>query len=364
MQHRYLSLDVFRGLTIAGMILVNTPGHGDYAYAPLRHARWHGFTPTDLVFPSFLFIVGVAMRFSFKAYGYQLSPALRLKILKRAVLIFGIGYLVHTFPYYTFDLSKLRILGVLQRIALSYAAAAFLVLTVPKRHLPGVSVALLLLYWLLLWAFGDYELTTNAVRRLDLWLMGPDHLYQGTGVAFDPEGLLSTLPSVVTVVLGYLTGVAIQETDNRDKVIVQLVLWGIALVVVSLVWNIVFPINKALWTSSFVLITVGIDLLILPVLIWLIDVKNHRNWTTFFVVFGANSILAYALSELLAITLWSIPVTEPNGYQTSAYSWSYWHLFQPVFGYYPGALIWAICFVLLCWGVCYVLYRKKIFLKV
>ncbi len=364
MNNRYLSLDVFRGLTIAGMILVNTPGNGDFTYAPLHHARWHGFTPTDLVFPSFLFIVGVAMRFSFKSFNYQLTPALRAKILKRAALIFGIGYLVHTFPYYDLDLANLRILGVLQRIALCYLAAAFLVLTVPRRYLPWLSAGVLLLYWLILWGFGDYELTTNAARRFDLWLMGPNHLYHGEGLAFDPEGWLSTLPAIVTVLLGYLTGISVQEAENRDKLIVHMVFWGVGLVLAALVWNIAFPINKKLWTSSYVLLSAGIDLLILPVLVWAIDVKNWRDWTPFFVVFGANSIVAYALSEVLAIALWRIPVTEANGFGTSLYAWLYWHVFQPVFGNYPGSLAFAIAFVGVCWLVCWVLYRRKVFLKV
>lgn len=365
MQNRYLSLDVFRGLTIAGMILVNTPGHGGFTYAPLLHARWHGFTPTDLVFPSFLFIVGVAMRFSFKTHDYQLTPTLRTKILKRAAAIFLIGYLVHTFPYYNFSLANLRFLGVLQRIALCYLGASFLVLLLPTRRLLWVSMGILLGYWLVLSLFGDYELTTNAVRRLDLWLFGPNHLYQGEGLAFDPEGLLSTFPAVVTAVLGYLTGAALQRVEDRDKLIVALVLWGIGLVVAALVWNLVFPINKKLWTSSYVLMAAGIDLLILPVLVWAIDVKGWKGgWTTFFVVFGANSIVAYALSEVFAITLWSIPVTEANGLGTSLYEWLYWHVFQPVFGNYPGSLAFALAFVGLCWLVCYGLYRRRLFLKV
>jgi predicted acyltransferase len=362
--NRYLSLDVFRGLTIAGMILVNTPGNDAFTYAPLHHARWHGFTPTDLVFPSFLFIVGVAMRFSFKAYQYELTPTLRAKILRRTALIFGIGYLVHTFPYYDFHLAHLRVLGVLQRIALCYLGASLLALLLSRRQLLLVSAGILVGYWLLLAAFGDYELTTNAVRRFDLWLMGPNHLYHGEGLAFDPEGWLSTLPALVTVLLGYLTGQAIQQADDKDKLIVQMVLWGVVLTVAALVWNVVFPINKKLWTSPYVLLSAGIDLLILPVLIWAIDGKGWRGWTLFFVVFGANSIVAYALSEVLAVLLWHIPVTEANGFPTHLYPWLYWHIFQPVFGHYPGSLAFAVTFVLVCWVVCYGLYRRKIFLKV
>lgn len=174
MTQRYFSLDVFRGLTIAGMILVNTPGSGDYTYAPLQHATWHGFTPTDWVFPSFLFIVGVAMRFAFARYGYQLTPALRTKILRRAAIIFALGWLIFLPVFWTEG--RFRVLGVLQRIGLSYGIGAFLVLTVDRRYLGWLIAGLLLGYWLILGTFGDYDLTTNAVRKLDLWLFGPDQL--------------------------------------------------------------------------------------------------------------------------------------------------------------------------------------------
>jgi predicted acyltransferase len=362
MTTRYYSLDVFRGLTIAGMILVNTPGNGSYTYAPLLHAEWHGFTPTDWVFPSFLFIVGVAMRFSFKAYNYGLTPALRTKILRRAAIIFVLGWLIFL-PVFIED-GRFRILGVLQRIALSYAAAAFLVLRLDRRYLLPLSAGILLGYWVILSVFGDYDLTTNAVRTLDLWLFGPEQLYHGDGLPFDPEGLLSTLPAIVTVLIGYRTGIALQETDDRNKLIVALVAAGLALCLVGLAWNHWFPINKKLWTSSFVLLTAGLDLLLLPVLIWLLDVKGYRRWSFFFVVFGLNSIVAYALSEVLALTLYAIPMPEANGYPQSLHSWIYWHVFQPVFGYYGGSLAWALVFVGLCWLVCYGLYRRKLFLKI
>jgi predicted acyltransferase len=362
MTNRYYSLDVFRGLTIAGMILVNTSGHGDFTYAPLRHAAWHGFTPTDWVFPSFLFIVGVAMRFSFKAYGYQLTPVLRTKILRRTAIIFALGWVIFL-PIFWED-GRFRVLGVLQRIALSYAAAAFLVLKVDWKYHGWLVAGLLVGYWILLATFGDYDLTTNAVRKLDLWLFGPDQLYHGDGVPFDPEGLLSTLPAIATVLLGYRTGIALQETDDRNKLIVGLVGAGVVLCLAALAWNVVFPINKKLWTSSFVLLTAGLDLLLLPVLIWAIDVKGYRGWTAFFVVFGLNSIVAYAVSELLAMLLYAIPMREENGYPQDLHSWVYWHVFQPVFGNYAGALAWAVAFVGICWLACYALYRKKLFLKV
>lgn len=181
---------------------------------------------------------------------------------------------------------------------------------------------------------------------------------------FDPEGLLSTLPAVATVLLGYGTGIALQETEDRNKLVVGLVAVGLALCLAALAWNVVFPINKKLWTSSYVLLAGGLDLLLLSVLIWAIDVKNYRRWTLFFVVFGLNSIVAYALSEVLAMLLYYIPVREENGYPQSLHSWVYWHVFQPAFGHYAGSLAWAVVFVLICWIVCYGLYRRKLFLKV
>jgi predicted acyltransferase len=363
MKNRYLSLDIFRGITIAGMILVNTSGNGDYTYEPLKHAHWHGFTPTDLVFPSFMFIIGVAMRFSFAPTNYTLTPNLRNKILKRVGLLFLVSYLIHNFPYIDFSLANMRIPGVLQRLALGFAATAFIVLTLSRKWYLYIAIGLLLGYWMIMWLFGNYDETTNAVLYLDRFLLGEKHLYGGQGFPFDPEGILSTLPAIASTLIGYIVGIAIQEAKNKQTLVIKMAAWGLALVVVALVWNTVFPINKKLWTSSFVLICAGLDMIILAPLIWLIDIKKKTNWTYFFKVFGMNSIAAYAISELLAIAMYSIPVTNGSA-KTSLFSWIYWHSFQPIFGNYNGALAFAIAFVLVCWLPIWWMYKKGIFWKV
>jgi predicted acyltransferase len=363
MKNRYLSLDIFRGITIAGMILVNTSGNGDYTYSPLKHADWHGFTPTDLVFPSFMFIIGVAMRFSFAPFNYTLTPDLRNKILKRAALLFIISYLIHNFPYMDFSLSHMRIPGVLQRLAIGFAATAFIVLTVQKKYLIYITIGLLLGYWLIMFLFGNYDPTTNAVLYLDRFLLGENHLYGGQGFPFDPEGTLSSIPAIASTLIGYLVGIGIQEAKNKQNLVFKMAAWGVGLVVIAWIWNMGFPINKKLWTSSFVILCVGLDMIILAPLIWIIDIKGKTNWIYFFKVFGMNSIAAYAISEVLAIALYSIPVTDGSS-NTSLFNWIYWHGFQPVFGNYNGSLAFAIAFVLVCWLPIWVMFKKGIFWKV
>lgn len=364
MTQRYYSLDTFRGITIALMILVNTAGNGDTTYAILKHAAWHGFTLADLVFPSFLFIVGVAIRFSQKSYNYQLSAPIAFKIIRRTLTLFLISYLIFNIPYIDFDITHLRILNVLQRIALCFCAVSFLALIIKKPvALALVGVLLLIGYWGIMWYFGDpadpYGRHGNAALKVDLAVMGANHLYHGEGYAFDPEGFLSTLPAIVTAIMGYLTGVLISQTNNKLLVMQRLLMIGLACMVIGLLWNQVFPINKKLWTSSFVVFVGGIDLVILALLIWLIDVQKWTGWTTFFDVFGKNSIFAYAISELLAILSWVFPSAD-----NPFYPMPFRAVFQPIFGDYNGSLAFAISFVLICWLACYVLYRRKIFLKI
>lgn len=363
MKNRYLSLDIFRGITIAGMILVNTSGNGDYTYGPLKHAHWHGFTPTDLVFPSFMFIIGVAMRFSFAPFNYTLTADLRNKILKRGFMLFIISYLIHNFPYIHFSLSHMRILGVLQRLSIGYMATSFIILTVPKKYILYITIGILLGYWLIMGIFGNYDETTNAVLYLDRWLLGENHLYGGQGFPFDPEGTLSSLPAIASTLIGYLVGIGIQEAKEKSNLVIKIFVWGMALVAIALIWNYGFPINKKLWTSSFVLLCAGLDMMILAPLIWLIDIKGKVNWTYFFKVFGMNSIAAYAISELLAIIMYSIPMDEGST-KINLIDWLYWHVFKPFFGYYNGSLAFAIAFVLLCWLPIWVMYKKRIFWKV
>jgi predicted acyltransferase len=363
MKNRYLSLDIFRGITIAGMILVNTSGNGDYTYWPLKHAHWHGFTPTDLVFPSFMFIIGVAMRFSYASFNYQLTPDLRNKIIKRFFLLFIISYLIHNFPYINFSLSHMRIMGVLQRLAIGYAATAFIVLLIKDKWHMYISIAILLGYWLIMVLFGNYDETTNAVLKLDNFLLGPNHLYNGQGFPFDPEGVLSSLPAIASTLIGYMVGVGIQKSTNKLNLVYKLMGFGVLLIILALIWNQGFPINKKLWTSSFVLLCAGLDMCMLAPLIYIIDIKEKKDWTYFFKVFGMNSIAAYAISELFAIILGAIKVTEGTS-KTGLSDWIYWHVFQPVFGYYNGSLAYAIVFVLFCWLPIWVMYKKGIFWKI
>jgi predicted acyltransferase len=235
-QQRYLALDVFRGLTIATMITVNNPGSWSHIYAPLKHSAWHGCTPTDLVFPFFLFIVGVSAFFSFKKYETKLTGASFLKILKRTALIFLIGLFLNSFPQWMTDWPKLRILGVLQRIAMAYFFGSLIVLAVKRKYLPWISLAILLAYWGILWFFGGddpYSLAGNIAPKFDSFIIGESHLYKGFGLVFDPEGLLSTIPAIVTVIIGFIAGGVISETE-KQKVPVKMILYGVVLTAAGL----------------------------------------------------------------------------------------------------------------------------------
>ncbi len=368
MKSRFLSLDILRGITLAAMILVNTSGNGDYTYGLLKHAKWHGWTPTDLVFPTFLFMVGVAMRFSFKSFNYTLTPSVRNKILKRTLYLFFINYLIFYFPFIDFTWEKMRFLNVLPRIAISYCIISFITLKFSSHWLTRINIGFLLSYWFILLLFGEhgaaFELGTNAVRKLDLFLLGATHLYQGNGIPFDPEGFLSTLPALSTCLFGYQVSLYLEKQRAIGKpALSNLLVYGFILILLALIWNMSFPINKKLWSSSFVLLCAGIDFILIGILNWWIEVKEKHFANTFFLVFGTNSILAYAISEVLAIQLDKIKIPEGDG-TTPASNWIYWHVYDPIFGKFNGSLAYAISFVLVCWIICYVFYRKKWFLKV
>jgi predicted acyltransferase len=262
----------------------------------------------------------------------------------------------------------LRYLNVLPRIALSYCAISFITLSVPKHWLTPINISILLVYWVILAVFGDsgvaYELGSNAVRKLDLFLFGPTHLYHGDGIPFDPEGFLSTLPALSTCLFGYQVSLFLEkQRDAQKPALTSLLVWGIGLITLALLWNQSFPINKKLWTSSFVLLCAGIDFILIGALNWWIEVKERNFANTFFLVFGTNSILAYAISEVLTIQMSNVQIQEGSG-TTSLSNWLYWHIFEPVFGKFNGSLAYAICFVLVCWSLCYVCYKRKWFLKV
>lgn len=364
---RYLALDVLRGMTVALMILVNNPGSWGHIYAPLKHAAWHGCTPTDLVFPFFLFVVGVSMFFSFSKYGNTLNKDSLLKIGKRTVLIFAIGLFLNSFPQWTADFSILRIMGVLQRIALAYGIGAVIVLASPRKYLPYIGGAILLLYWGLLYSLGGtdpFSLKGNVTPVIDAAVLGTTHLYKGFGIPFDPEGLFSTIPAIVTVIIGYLIGSVVKETEKK-RVPKTLILFGGAAIVAGLIWGLGFPINKPIWTSSYVLYTAGWACLLLSLLIWIIDLKGFSKWTSFFVVFGMNPLFIFALSGLWARILGRmIRIAGPDGELISGSTWLYNQVFVSVAGELNGSLLYAISHVLVFWLIGYVLYKKKIFIKV
>lgn len=364
---RHLSLDVFRGITVALMIVVNTPGSGATTYAPLQHAAWHGFTPTDWVFPTFMFVVGNAMAFSLPKYQIRGDRAFLKKVFKRTLLIFLLGYLMYWFPFVRENeagqlaltpFTETRIFGVLQRIALGYFFASLILHYFGTKGAIRFAVVALLGYWFLLYHFGDYTLTGNAVLQLDRFILGDDHLYHGEGIAFDPEGILSTLPSIVNVIAGFLAGKFIGEKSYSYESIAKMMVAGIACVFVALCWNMVFPINKKLWTSSFVIYTIGLDLIVVSILICIIELVKFKSWTYFLEVFGKNTLFIYLLSEVGVILLYTF-----HGKDQTAYEWLYTKIFQPI-GAYSGSLLFALTWMLICWVVGYVMDKKGIYIKV
>ena len=370
-QKRFVSLDVFRGMTIALMILVNTPGTWAHVYAPLRHAKWHGCTLTDLVFPFFLFIVGTAMRFSFRKYDFILSTALTRKILRRVFIIFLCGLFLSAFPFISqdWDWSHFRIMGVLQRIGLAYGCAAFLVLVLNRNQIIKVSGIILLTYWFLLlvsgWINGvePYGLEFNLPRMVDLAILGNSHLYRGAGIPFDPEGLLSTIPAVVTVLIGYLTGIMLQGKIDGIEKVKNILKAGIGIATVGWLWGLFFPLNKQLWTSSYVLYTGGLAMLILAICVWIIDFKECNKLVRPFVIFGTNSIFLFVASGLWVKTMLIVHFSM-KGKSVSGYKYLYETFFQSMVGDINGSLLFALFHVGMWWLILYWMHRKKIFIKI
>lgn len=374
---RFLSLDVFRGMTIAMMILVNNPGSWAYVYPPLDHAKWFGCTPTDLVFPFFLFAVGNAMSFSMKKYEALGNKAVLAKIFRRTILIILISYAIHFFPLVRYDvashhwvsklrLDHIRIMGVLQRIALAYCFASLLIHFLGGRKALLTGILILPVYWLILLAFGDpgaqLTLHGNAVLKLDLWLFGPNHLYHGEGVPFDPEGVLSTLPAISSVIFGYTAGEFVQRKGKSFEAVAKLMIAGVALIVAALFWDQAFPVAKKLWTGSFVIYSTGWALVLIGLLLYLLEVIrwNPGNWAHFFTVFGKNPLFIYILADLVVLTYFAIPMT-PGG---NFYGWLYQTVFRPLAGNWNGSLLFALFHVALFWVVGLALDRKKIYIRV
>lgn len=364
---RFLALDVLRGMTVCFMIIVNTGGTGAEPFSPLLHASWHGFTPTDLVFPSFLFAVGNAMAFSMGKFNNMPDSQVVWKIVKRGLIIFLLGYLMYWFPFvhhtengYAFNpLSETRIFGVLQRIGICYALAGLMIHFLSRKMIWILSAFFLLGYWLIMYLMGDYSLLGNAARAIDLALVGEHHLYHGEDVAFDPEGFLSTFPAVVNVIIGYFAGIFIREKGNHFETIAKLALAGAAMVVLAYFWDLLFPINKKLWTSSFVFYTCGIDLVLLAGLIYIIEIRQQKKWTGFFEVFGKNPLIIYLISELLAIMMWFILINKKPLYMVINDE-----LYQKLLPGPWGSLAFAVSVMLACWLIGWWMHKRKIYIRV
>jgi len=366
---RMLSLDAFRGLTIASMLLVNNPGSWSHIYPPLKHAAWNGWTPTDLIFPFFLFIVGVAMTLSF---GKLLERGasrneLMLKTAKRAALIFVVGLALHSFPWIGYDFAHLRIPGVLQRIAIAYFFASAIYLFVPTLKARVVALAVLLFgYWFLQTLVGVPGGLTGVLKPgmdlgayIDRIIFTQDHLWSQSRT-WDPEGLLSTIPAIGTALLGAFAGEWLKSGRTQTEKTLGLFIAGAVGLVIGGMWGWVFPINKALWTSSYVLFTAGFAAQTLAMCYWLIDVKRYQRWTMPFVVFGTNAIAAFFLSSAGARTLNLIKVGPDDlSLKTFIYRNFYESWATPI----NASLAFAVTYVLFWLGIMTILYKKRIFIK-
>lgn len=371
---RFVALDIFRGLTLGGMVLVNTPGSWQYVYAPLRHSPWNGCTPTDLVFPFFLFAVGNAMAFSMSKYEALGNGEVMKKIFSRTALIIVIAWVLQLFPFVRWDddqlvfktLDTLRIPGVLPRIALAYMGAALIVHFFKPAKALVISAVLLLGYWAILLAFGDLTLEGNAVLKLDRALFGEAHMYHGyhseilgQNIAFDPEGLLSTIPAIASVIFGFLVGKFLRARGNSYETISWLFTAGLLFIFAALCWDMVFPINKPLWSSSYVLYTTGLATVILSIIIFVTDLKGHTSWTHPFVLLGRNPLALYILSGVI-VKLYGLVRIDGGGLYGALYT----HVFQPIGGNYFGSLLFALFHVLLILGAAWWLDRRKIYFRV
>lgn len=400
MKQRFYSLDVFRGATVCLMILVNNPGTWSHIYDPLEHAPWHGLTPTDLVFPFFLFAVGNALAFVMPGLEQRGDAAFWKKIVKRSLVIFLIGLFLNWLPFvidvnrmaegsaelqkitifkswawldYSKDktgdiietLKGVRILGVLQRIAICYFFASIIIYYLKPRKAFYVGLILLLLYWLLCYTGNPtdpYSLQGWFGTGIDKKILGTAHMYKGEGMPFDPEGIMSTIPSIVEVIIGYVVGDYIIKKGKNVETVAGLFVVAVALLITGYCWNLVFPVNKKIWTSSFTIVTSGFATMVIATLVYLIELKNIKNGLMrFFDVFGKNALFVFALSAFLPKTLSLIK--WGNGVNP----WNF--LYKKIFINIPGdprigSLAYALCVITFMWLICWWMDKKKIYIKV
>ncbi len=382
-QQRFYSLDVFRGATVCLMILVNNPGSWSHIYGPLEHAPWHGCTPTDLVFPFFLFAVGNAMAFVMPRLQQAGPQVFWKKVIKRTFLIFIIGLLLNWYPFVAWkddalvakSFDTLRIFGVLQRIALAYFFASVIVYYGKTRGSFFIAAMILIVYWLLCMWLGNhadpYSLEGFWGTGLDRAILGENHMYHGEGVAFDPEGIASTIPAIAQVIFGYLVGQYVQQKGKTYEMVTNLFVAGAVLIFAGFCWDMAFPINKKIWTSSYVVYTTGLAIMVLATMMYLIEFKNAKGaWSKFFDVFGKNPLFIFVLSAVLPKTLWLIRI--PNGVLANGkinylnpLGWLYEIICKPISSNLNnGSLLYALIIITLFWFFAWWMDKKKIYVKV
>ena len=390
MKGRMISLDVFRGLTVALMILVNNPGSWSHIYGPLRHAKWHGWTPTDLVFPFFLFIVGVAMALSF---GKRMEAGANVEDLKKKVwtrggIIIGLGLFLNAFPFnipvnaqmaadFEFmDIFRrfltLRYWGVLQRIGLAYLIGGLIILYFPKTKNRILAVGVLILIYEFFmrvplvdgWGAGSFALQDNFIRYMDMLLFGEAHLYGGTGMPFDPEGFLSTLPAVATLMSGFWLGEYLSRPISHQEKLTNLSVIGISLFVLGSILSLTEPINKQLWTVSYVIVMDGLAILVIVFSSFMIDVKKMDFWIKPAIVFGSNALVVFVGSGIIGRLMYMMKTTDAEGNIISIKHAIYSGIFVPLAGDLNGSLLFALTNILVWLGILWYLYSKKIFVKI
>lgn len=380
-QKRILAVDILRGITIAGMILVNNPGSWSHIYTPLEHAEWNGLTPTDLVFPFFMFIMGMSMYISLSKFNFQFSAPTAKKIIKRTILLYLVGLAIAWFsltcrtfnhlgeeslPFFErlgkamWNFDKIRLLGVIPRLAICYGVVSFIVISVKQKFIPYLIAFLLLGYFILLMVGNGFAFDkTNILSIVDFKILGENHMYIDNGI--EPEGILSTIPAIAHVLLGFFIGKIMMETKDIHQKIERLFIVGATLTFSGFLLSYGCPINKKIWSPTFVITTIGLASTLLALLIWIIDVKGHKKWCRFFEAFGVNPLFMYVLAAFLTIVFGNIKFTF-EGETTNIIGFLFTN-FSKILNELNASLLYALLFIALNWSIGYVLYKKKIYIK-
>lgn len=376
-KQRLLSLDFLRGLTVAAMILVNNPGSWGHIYAPLEHSEWNGCTPTDLIFPFFLWIVGVSIAFAMgtKKEDPSLHKAIILKAIKRGLILYLLGFILAIFGKlisdYSTALETVRVLGVLQRIGIVFIISSIIFVKSSKKTIFILFVCILVAYWAAMTfipvpgiGYANLEKETSLAAWIDRGILTEAHTW-AQSITWDPEGVLSTLPAVGTCLFGVLVGLWMRRKDvDGPTKVAWLFSAGILAVILGLIWDLQFPINKALWTSSFVLYTGGLASIALALCYWIIDVQNYKRFTTPFVIYGVNAITVFFLAGLMPRVLNLVTVTNTKGARVGILTEFYDTCYLPFFSPINASLVWAVTYVLGFYLLLWIMYKKNIIIKV